>query len=36
MLGITNIEAGGSIHNIASVKFMEQLGFVNKEKLLFD
>ncbi|MFT7245164.1 MAG: hypothetical protein ACI82A_002529 [Candidatus Azotimanducaceae bacterium] len=35
-LGITNMEAGGSIHNIASVKIMAQLGFANREELLFD
>lgn len=35
-LGIQNMEAGGSIQNIASVKIMEQLGFANREELLFD
>ena len=35
-LGITNMEAGGSIKNIASVKIMEQLGFSHREEILFD
>jgi RimJ/RimL family protein N-acetyltransferase len=35
-LGITNMEAGGSIQNIASVKIMEQLGFADREELIFD
>ena len=35
-LGITNMEAGGSIRNIASVKIMKQLGFANREELIFD
>ena len=35
-LGITNVEAGGSIENAASVKIMEQLGLANSEELIFD
>jgi RimJ/RimL family protein N-acetyltransferase len=35
-LGITNMEAGGSIQNLASVKIMEHLGFANREELIFD
>ena len=35
-LGITNMEAGGSIENTASVKIMQQLGFTNCEELIFD
>jgi RimJ/RimL family protein N-acetyltransferase len=35
-LGITNMEAGGSIENTASVKIMRQLGFANCEELMFD
>ena len=35
-LGITNMEAGGSIQNIASVRIMEKLGFANREEIIFD
>ena len=35
-LGITNMEAGGSIQNIASVKIMEQLDFSHREEIIFD
>ena len=34
-LGIKNMEAGGAIENRASVKIMEQLGFPNREELIF-
>jgi ribosomal-protein-alanine N-acetyltransferase len=35
-LHISNMEAGGSIQNFASVKIMEKLGFANCEELIFD
>ena len=30
------MEAGGSVHIIASFKIIEQLGFANREQLLFN
>ena len=36
LLAITNMEAGGSVHIIASFKIIEQLGFANREQLLFN
>ena len=35
-LGITNMEAGGSIDNVASIKIMDQLDFAYSEELVFD
>ncbi len=35
-LGITNMEAGGSINNLASVKIMQQLAFTHCEDLVFE
>ncbi len=35
-LGIKNMEAGGAIDNVASVRIMQKLGFANCEQLMFD